>query len=124
MHCLAGLGRTGTLIGMYMMKHMGFTANECMAWLRIARPGSVIGPQQQYLKSQEQRMWLLGHKNVSGLGLDEKRSSRADAIMASECDADASHVLAEQITKGMQLRDNYRRGNQPESKADSGLPTH
>lgn len=42
-HCLAGLGRTGTLIGCYMMKHLGFTARECIAWLRICRPGSVIG---------------------------------------------------------------------------------
>jgi len=29
-HCLAGLGRTGTLIAMYMMKHMHFTADECI----------------------------------------------------------------------------------------------
>ena len=29
-----------------MMKHYGFTANECIGWLRVARPGSVIGPQQ------------------------------------------------------------------------------
>ena len=27
----------GTLIGLYMMKHMNFSANECMAWLRIVR---------------------------------------------------------------------------------------
>ena len=42
-HCLAGLGRTGTLIGCYVMKHFGFTARETIAWLRICRPGSVIG---------------------------------------------------------------------------------
>ena len=29
---------SGTLIGLYMMKHMGFTARECIAWLRIVRP--------------------------------------------------------------------------------------
>jgi cell division cycle 14 len=39
-HCLAGLGRTGTLIAMWMMKHQGWTANECIAWLRIVRPGN------------------------------------------------------------------------------------
>jgi len=27
-HCKAGLGRTGTLIGCYLMKHYGFTAPE------------------------------------------------------------------------------------------------
>ena len=38
-HCSAGLGRVGTLIGLYMMKHYGFTAREAIGWLRIVRPG-------------------------------------------------------------------------------------
>lgn len=46
----AGLGRTGTLIACYIMKHYKFTAAECIAWLRICRPGSVIGPQQNWLE--------------------------------------------------------------------------
>jgi hypothetical protein len=28
----------------------GWSARECIAWLRIARPGCVIGSQQQYLE--------------------------------------------------------------------------
>ena len=52
-HCHAGLGRTGTLIALYMMKHHGFTARQAMGWLRIVRPGSVIGPQQQFLCDSE-----------------------------------------------------------------------
>ena len=48
-HCKAGLGRTGVLICCYMMKHYGFTAEEAMGWIRVARPGSVLGPQQHYL---------------------------------------------------------------------------
>lgn len=48
-HCKAGLGRTGSLIGAYIMKHYRFTALEAIAWLRICRPGSVIGHQQQWL---------------------------------------------------------------------------
>ncbi|EKX35466.1 hypothetical protein GUITHDRAFT_45586, partial [Guillardia theta CCMP2712] len=49
-HCRAGLGRTGTLIAVYMMAAHRFRANEAIAWLRLVRPGSVIGRQQQFLK--------------------------------------------------------------------------
>ena len=48
-HCKAGLGRTGTLIGLYLMRSCGFTAREAIGWLRIMRPGCVIGEQQGYL---------------------------------------------------------------------------
>jgi len=48
-HCKAGLGRTGTLIGMYMMRHYRFPAPDFIGWIRICRPGSILGPQQQYL---------------------------------------------------------------------------
>jgi cell division cycle 14 len=59
-HCKAGLGRTGTLIALYMMKHHGFTAREAMGWLRIVRPGSVIGNQQQFLCDKEALMHQCG----------------------------------------------------------------
>lgn len=48
-HCKAGLGRTGSLIGAYIIKHYGLTAMEVIAWLRLCRPGSVIDHQQQWL---------------------------------------------------------------------------
>jgi cell division cycle 14 len=48
-HCHAGLGRTGTLIALYLMRSCGFGAREAMGWLRIMRSGSVIGEQQHYL---------------------------------------------------------------------------
>jgi protein-tyrosine phosphatase len=59
-HCKAGLGRTGSCIGAYLMKHFGFTAKEAIAWMRICRPGCVIGPQQQYLEKMQRPMWELG----------------------------------------------------------------
>lgn len=59
-HCKAGLGRTGTLIGCYMMKHYRLTAAEAIAWIRICRPGSIIGPQQNFVEEKQTNMWMEG----------------------------------------------------------------
>ena len=48
-HCKAGLGRTGTLIGCYAIKIFKFPAASFIAWCRLCRPGSILGPQQQFL---------------------------------------------------------------------------
>ena len=52
-HCKAGLGRTGTLIGLWAMKHYQIPAEAFIGWIRIARPGSILGPQQFYLPQME-----------------------------------------------------------------------
>uniref|UniRef100_A0A7S2A3B9 protein-tyrosine-phosphatase n=2 Tax=Ditylum brightwellii TaxID=49249 RepID=A0A7S2A3B9_9STRA len=78
-HCKAGLGRTGTCIGAYMMKHYKFTAAEAIGWMRICRPGCVIGPQQHFLQDLEQRMWHEGDvmrlNPAQSRSLFKKRSS-------------------------------------------------
>ncbi|KAL3816244.1 hypothetical protein ACHAXA_002190 [Cyclostephanos tholiformis] len=67
-HCKAGLGRTGTCIGAYIMKHFRFTAREVIGYMRICRPGMVIGPQQHFLEDIEQLMWQEGDV-YRGVGL-------------------------------------------------------
>lgn len=58
-HCKAGLGRTGCLIGAHLIYTYGFTANECIGFLRFMRPGMVVGPQQHwlYLNQNTFREW-------------------------------------------------------------------
>jgi len=74
-HCKAGLGRTGSLIGCYIMKHYQWTAQEFIAWVRICRPGSVIGPQQLFLMDQESVMLLEGGMWRKARGIVLKETS-------------------------------------------------
>ena len=64
-HCKAGLGRTGTLIALYLMRSCGFGAREAMGWLRVMRPGSVIGEQQHYLCEVERQLDLLARRTAT-----------------------------------------------------------
>jgi len=78
-HCKAGLGRTGTCIACYMMKHHGWTAAEAIGWLRVARPGSVIGPQQHFLEDIQPRMAREGqeHRAAAAAAAKERRAAAA-----------------------------------------------
>ena len=92
-HCKAGLGRTGTLIALYLMRSHGFAAREAMGWLRIMRPGSVIGQQQHYLCAVE----LAGgdYQAASATCHDWSRSGSA-------------RLAAEQLAAGMEQRNSAR----------------
>ncbi|KAL4472059.1 hypothetical protein ABPG72_007108 [Tetrahymena utriculariae] len=55
-HCKAGRGRTGTLIGCYAIKHYHFPAKDFIGYIRIMRPGSIHGPQQPFLNHIEKAL--------------------------------------------------------------------
>ena len=86
-HCRAGLGRTGTLIAVYMMRRHGFTAREAMGWLRVMRPGSVIGEQQHYLCAMEggDGAGLSSGDASEGKGRREAQAEQVAAAARAKC---------------------------------------
>ena len=77
-HCKAGLGRTGTMIGLYIMKHYRFPADAFIGWIRICRPGSILGPQQKWLNMMQEKMFSMceGSPIFKGLNADIKSLSK------------------------------------------------
>lgn len=59
-HCKAGLGRTGCLIGAYAMKHYRFPPKEFTGFIRVVRPGSILGPQQHWMVNFAPKMFEAG----------------------------------------------------------------
>jgi cell division cycle 14 len=94
-HCKAGLGRTGTCVGAYMMKHYVFTAAEAIAWIRLCRPGSVIGPQQTYLRQIQLPMWEAGKQFYAAQ--EAAAAAAAAATADAGVKADTQQTLAVNI---------------------------
>ena len=65
---------------LYLMRSCGFSAREAMGWLRIMRPGSVIGEQQHYLCAVDAALQA-ARRRASGGGADsEHHVSAANPI--------------------------------------------
>ena len=95
-HCKAGLGRTGSLLGCWLMREYSMRACEAIAWLRLCRPGSVIGGQQEWMASMEAAMWKAGQARRARRTSPDllhsarlKREESAEADLDDPADADA-----------------------------------
>jgi cell division cycle 14 len=109
-HCKAGLGRTGTLIALYLMRSCGFGARDAMGWLRIMRPGSVIGEQQHYLCAVEQQGAAAAAAATTttttrpGFLRARASASMPGRTMAAELAAELAAERAAQVAGGMERR--------------------
>jgi cell division cycle 14 len=77
-HCKAGLGRTATLIALWAMRTHKFPAGAFIAWCRLCRPGSVLGPQQHYLHQMEPAMFARCGVQLPESPLSQPLTSLAD----------------------------------------------
>ena len=89
-HCKAGLGRTGVLICSYLIKHFGFSAEEAIGYIRVVRPGSVIGLQQNYLVAHAARLQEEGRAFRAAKEKEEKEGTIAAAAAAAAVAAGAA----------------------------------
>jgi cell division cycle 14 len=79
-HCKAGLGRTGTLIALYAMKHYRFPARAFIGYIRICRPGSILGPQQQFLEQEQEAMFKKGDEYRKKNGITDSLCLKLENI--------------------------------------------
>ena len=79
-HCKAGLGRTGTLIAMYAMKHFKFPAAAFIGYIRICRPGSILGPQQQFILEMQDKYFKKGDEYRKKNGLTDELCLKLDNL--------------------------------------------
>ncbi|XP_056629412.1 dual specificity protein phosphatase CDC14B isoform X3 [Triplophysa dalaica] len=118
-HCKAGLGRTGTLIACYMMKHFRITAAEAIAWIRICRPGSVIGPQQNFTEGKQSSLWAEGDLYRRKINEDENSSSRT---AVSGILSGVEDISINETNKNISLRKTSESHTEEEDE-DCGVPT-
>ncbi|KAI3617503.1 hypothetical protein CBS9595_003412 [Malassezia furfur] len=93
-HCKAGLGRTGVLIGAYLIWKYQFTANEVIGYMRMMRPGCVVGPQQHYMYERAPLWMRWGIEHRLRRELSEAVPKTPSAKRAQEAIATPQHLTA------------------------------
>ena len=129
-HCKAGLGRTGTLIGLWAMKHFQIPAEAFIGWIRIARPGSILGPQQFYLPKMEPNYIKSSESDAKALAMAAKlESSPVDKHKALHGEFEQANYLIMAKEASAEKRSPSKRKsdkdeiNEEDSSAPSGAST-
>jgi protein-tyrosine phosphatase len=126
-HCKAGLGRTGTCMGAYMQKHYKFTAAEAIAWIRICRPGSIIGPQQHFLEMIQDQMWREGEEfrtrvRAGELSISASLSAALSGLAVSTGDAADSVAAGSSSSASASSSSGRTTSSTPSSAAAASSP--
>nr|CDI56732.1 related to CDC14-dual specificity phosphatase [Melanopsichium pennsylvanicum 4] len=96
-HCKAGLGRTGVLIGAYLVWKHGFSAGEAIGFMRFMRPGCVVGPQQHFMYQNfvEWIKWgVRDHAMKEAKQLIAEERAKIEAAQAAASAAAAANAAA------------------------------
>jgi len=106
-HCKAGLGRTGTLIALWLMRKYHFTGKEAIGYIRVMRPGSILGQQQHFLLEHETQMWKAGDPDSEGAeaGLAHLRICNAFEAPEGQSLRQEAMRRAKENTEAMKRRD-------------------
>jgi cell division cycle 14 len=65
---------------MYAMKHYKFPAAAFIGYIRICRPGSILGPQQQFLLEMQDRYFKKGDEYRKKNGLTDELCLKIENI--------------------------------------------
>jgi len=105
-HCKAGLGRTGSLIACYAMKHHRFPADAFIGYIRICRPGSILGPQQQFLNDIQDYYFKKGEKFRQENNQSDDLCLSLDYLSLSTKSSSKSSNLSSQSKKDQEIARN------------------
>lgn len=116
-HCKAGLGRTGTLIGLYAQKHVKFPGRAYIGWNRICRPGAILGPQQQFLVEMQNEMIQAGE--IQRANLKGQPTNQQELILRQQLEEEKREdhgqgdrlTAAKQQKSGFSLNNNFQFGS-------------
>jgi len=97
------------------MKNYKFPAAAFIGWIRICRPGSILGPQQQFLISKEKEMFALPSIIIiKALPLLMERLDLSDKKSDVLSDSDKKIAIKGDIGQGEGL---MQKKHLPESKS-------
>ena len=94
-----------------MIKHYKFTAAECIGWIRICRPGSIIGPQQHFLEDKTRALHMQGNAYRAKVKRLSKSSKKENKETGNQCDVE--------IQNGGPECDDYRNKDVPSQRTTS-----